>query len=608
MHKLIKYFSFKKRKIIFLSTLDTFFSVSILSLLIFLNHYENFFYNSENIFITFFYLFGFILINFFTKTYNQSHSFLNFILIQKLLINIFIFSLILFSFKIYIYNSVTFSFIFFIIYANFTFSLISKFLISFMLSKYRNLNRKNKIAIYGLGDISNIFFEQFADLFEYQAFITNELPKFKFYKGSIPILNIDEFLRSNLINEVKTIYICLDDLKDIDKSNIVNKFKYKPVTLKFISDNIKINKNRLNLSHFVNININYLRLNEEISINTNNIFSKLKNKKILITGAGGSIGSEIAIQIINQYDFSEIFLLDHSEENMFNLKNKISKNRKKISFILTSLNDYEFISNTLSQINPDIIIHAAAYKHVELLEKNNTNFIQNNILSSLNLYKKFSESFDGLFLFISSDKAVNPKSLMGWSKRICEILLLALNKKNNFNNLSIVRFGNVIGSSGSFIPIFINQIKNGGPITITNFKASRYLMSIREAVMLVLETLTFQSKGSVYLFNMKNPIKIYDIIINLLNLYGLKEKNEFQDGDIEIIETGLKEGEKLHEEIVSNINILKSENDHIFESIENQTFTNLDIQKEIEKLNILKHQHPKKLIDYGVNIEKKIQI
>lgn len=609
MHNFINFFDTRLKKIIFLFFLDFIFSILLSISIIFIFHYEFFFYAFNNFLYTIFIFFGYPLINLLSKTYNQSHRFFDYSMIKKVLVNILVFSIPLFLMKYFNYKLIAFNFLIFLIYANFTFSILSKFFISTLLNRFKKLD-KDRVVIYGTGSFANKFKDQFFDLFEIVAFLNNKEDNLKTYIDNIPVISIKSFFKSDLIINVNRVYVCLDNINPDTKSNLISDFKNYKIHLKFLNNNDILNKDKINLSNFLDIDLNDLRINEEVSIDKKNINNFLKNKSVLITGAAGSIGSEITNQIISEYQISKLYLLDHSEENIFLINKKFNLiENKKVKLILGSINDYSFISSLIKKIKPDVLIHTAAYKHVNIIENSDSNYIQNNILSTLHLYETFSNSVNGNFLFISSDKAVNPLSLMGWSKRICEIFLLKYNHLYQFKNLSIVRFGNVLGSSGSFIPIFIDQIKNGGPITITDKKATRYLMSIKEATNLVLETLTFSKDGDIYLFNMKNPVSIYKIIKNLLNLYGLKEKSKFfKDGDIEILEIGLKKGEKLHEEIIDDINILSSKNNHIFKYESKIDLSQIDLNDEISKLKKLKYSDKLLINEYAVKLEKQIKI
>lgn len=289
----------------------------------------------------------------------------------------------------------------------------------------------------------------------------------------------------------------------------------------------------------------------------------IKNKIVLVTGAGGSIGSELSVQIF-KLNPSKIILVDFSEASMFLILqtlNKFSNKNIKVIPELGSTTDQKFLNSVFKKYKPEIVFHASAYKHVSLLENNKIEAIKNNIFSTLNLCKIARFSKVEQLILISSDKAVRPSSLMGATKRISELIIGAFvldMKKHSYNDLlptrfSSVRFGNVLGSSGSVVKIFQKQINDGGPLTITHPEVIRYFMTISEAAELVIQS-AFLSKGEgeVFLLDMGEPIKIKRLAEQMIFLSGLKikNKNKNNNGNIEIIYTGLKPGEKLKEELL----------------------------------------------------------
>ena len=251
------------------------------------------------------------------------------------------------------------------------------------------------------------------------------------------------------------------------------------------------------------LSLNDLRfLNLEQSINSENLkFDKIdyfKNKKVLVTGGAGSIGSEICRQLIRQM-CKKVFCLDNNEYGIYKIRDLKDKS-KKIDMILGDVNDYNFIVNFLKTHKVDVVIHCAAYKHVNILENNLVQAVQNNTIGTYNLCKASLEN-NADFLLISTDKAVEPTSILGYSKRAAENLTRFLSAKNPKKIANIVRFGNVIGSSGSAIPNFLDQINNNSPITITHKKASRYFMSINQACYLVLKTFDLKIRNKIFFFS-----------------------------------------------------------------------------------------------------------
>ena len=273
-------------------------------------------------------------------------------------------------------------------------------------------------------------------------------------------------------------------------------------------------------------------------------------------------------------DPKNLFLIDFSELNLFNLKKQLDliKNQFKINTTinlkLLNLVDkknlelfFDEISSIVNKI--DFVFHCAAYKHVNLVEENKMFSFKNNILSTINIANRSINSFVNKFVLVSSDKAVRPKSMMGITKYLSEVYIQKISKNSQLTNFSIVRFGNVLGSSGSVLPIFKSQIEAGGPITVTDPNATRFFMTIEEASYLVIQASIIAEKSEILLINMGNPVKVLDLAKKLISFYGLKEKTKDYPDGIEIIITGLKKGEKLHEELLTNEKSMKTINENL---------------------------------------------
>ena len=302
----------------------------------------------------------------------------------------------------------------------------------------------------------------------------------------------------------------------------------------------------------------------------------------MITGAGGSIGSELSRQILNLIP-SKIILVELSEFNLYKINQElIELKRNKIFFkiqiipLIASVTDKEKISKIINTYKPDIIYHAAAYKHVSLVEENICEGIKNNIFGTIITLNAAVKENVSSFVLVSSDKAVRPTNIMGATKRIAELYLMALSKemKNSKMKLCAVRFGNVLGSSGSIIPKFKKQIHEGGPITLTHPDVTRYFMTIPEAVQLVINAGLLSDGGDIFLLDMGKPVKIRDLIYRIVKLSGLEVRDEKNpDGDIVIDVLGLRPGEKLYEELLVGSDQQKTKNPKIFKA--NDPYINL---------------------------------
>jgi len=296
--------------------------------------------------------------------------------------------------------------------------------------------------------------------------------------------------------------------------------------------------------------VSYLDLlgRDEVQLDINAIEKLIKGKRILITGAGGSIGSELVRQCL-EYDPGSLILLDNSEQNLFTIEQEIAFIEKKtlVRSVLANIRDKNLLQNTFQEYRPQVVIHAAAYKHVPMQELHPWSAVSTNVMGTLNLVQLAQTYNTEKFVLVSTDKAVHPVNIMGATKRLAEKVIQSIEEIEHSTIFLAVRFGNVIGSSGSVIPIFHNQINRGGPLTITHPEMSRYFMSITEAAQLTLQAGAMgDSTGQIFLLDMGKAVKIKDMAYDLIRLSGLEPEK-----DIPIIYTGLRPGEKLYEELIS---------------------------------------------------------
>jgi len=282
-----------------------------------------------------------------------------------------------------------------------------------------------------------------------------------------------------------------------------------------------------------------------VKLDMDGISGLLNDKSILVTGAGGSIGSELCRQIA-RFGPEKIILLDASEESLYRIETEFKHNLpdQRVVAVLGGVQNEYLLSRVFNKHRPEIVFHAAAYKHVPLIEKNPWQGILNNVLGTHCVLKQCIENKTGQFLFVSTDKAVRPTNVMGASKRMCELLVQAYT--GNGTKMMSVRFGNVVGSSGSVIPLFREQIRQGGPVTVTHPEVTRYFMTIPEATQLILQAGYLGDDGSIYILEMGTPVKIADMARDLIRLSG-----KDPDRDIAIEFTGLRPGEKLYEELIT---------------------------------------------------------
>lgn len=285
---------------------------------------------------------------------------------------------------------------------------------------------------------------------------------------------------------------------------------------------------------------------DPIKVNQEGINSFIKDKTVMVTGGGGSIGSELCRQII-KYNPKKLLILDIYENNAYEIQMELERRYPEadISTLIGSIRDYDRMEAIFSKYRPDIVYHAAAHKHVPLMEKSPNEAIKNNCMGTLNVVKLSDKYKVDNFVLISTDKAVRPTNIMGATKRICEMIVQTYARKSEHTRFAAVRFGNVLGSNGSVIPLFLKQIEEGGPVTVTHKEITRFFMTIPEAVSLVLQASLFAKGGEIFVLDMGKPVRIYELAENLIRLRGFKP-----NVDIKIEVIGLRPGEKLYEEIL----------------------------------------------------------
>ena len=442
--------------------------------------------------------------------------------------------------------------------------------VSYVILFLNKENSKNKIniLIYGAGYGGNEFLNYINQKNNYKVFgfIDDNEKKNGSYLNGIKIFNYNNIQNLIIKNKIKKIFISIPSLDKEKRKKIINnllKFDLEILSLPFLENFDKVN---FDLDNFAKINFEDLfGRNINLKFNSQIVIS---NKTVIVTGAGGSIGSELAVQIINLKP-RKIILLDNSEYNIYNLQKNIQKinlaNNIKIIYLLTSILDKNQLNFYFKKYNPDYLFHTAAYKHVNILETSVIQAINTNVFGTLNLLNVSKDIGLEKFVFVSTDKAVKPTSVMGMTKRLSEIIIQSYATKfKNITSYSIVRFGNVVGSSGSVIPLFLKQIKNKEPITITDPNVERYFMSISEAASLIIETLNLDGNGSIYVLEMGERIKILDLAKKLINISGNSLKNKSNpNGEIEIKYIGLQPGEKIYEELYSG-ELIKTENKNIY--------------------------------------------
>ena len=414
----------------------------------------------------------------------------------------------------------------------------------------KNFNNKLQIGsdekiIYGVGEGGVQAYKHLINSnFKVKYFVDDNKKLQGKKKFSIEIISFNQLKQLSERYLVSNILIAIPSLAGNKLDNFVKKLEKISPNVEFLTSKKNLTSNNINLSDINSVVINNILNRKEKKFHTG-LFKDIINKNILITGAGGSIGSELCRQLA-EFKVNKIVALDNSEISIYNLI-KTHKNKKKIKFILGDIIDYNLISELIKRNKIDIIYHTAAYKHVSILEKNLVAAVKNNVIGTINILEN-SVKNNCNFIFISTDKAVKPTSNLGITKRIAEIICQSYKDVKKNSKINIVRFGNVFGSVGSAIPLFLEQINNNLPITITNKKVKRYFMTIKEACLLLLASTAYHTSRGTLILNMGKPILVIDIIKKLITL-----RERFNPTyKYLIIETGLGKGEKLTEELVIN--------------------------------------------------------
>ena len=316
---------------------------------------------------------------------------------------------------------------------------------------------------------------------------------------------------------------------------------------------------------------------DPVELDNNNIKSLINEKVVLVTGGGGSIGEELCRQIM-LHNPKQLLMLDIYENSLYDIELELKAKYpdSDIQAIIANIRDKERMFEIFEEFSPEIVFHAAAHKHVPLMENNPTEAIKNNVFGTYNLVNACDKYGTKRFILISTDKAVNPTNIMGATKRLCEMIIQAKDKESETEYVA-VRFGNVLGSNGSVVPLFKKQIAEGGPVTVTHKEITRFFMTIPEAVALVLQSITYAKGGEIFVLNMGEPVKIYDLAKSLIELSGLTPGE-----DIEIKFTGLRPGEKLYEELLMDEENLQATGHEKIFITEPMEFTMDDIEEKLD--------------------------
>jgi len=423
---------------------------------------------------------------------------------------------------------------------------------------------RKKIILIGAGDTAQIILRQALQQVENRISIIGFLDDDKDKIGSrlhdVPVLGSIDIL-PDLNLDYDEIFICTPSANRVQMSRIIDICKGTKKPFKTLPSISELIEGKISLSQFREVSLLDLLGREEVMLDKGSINNFIRGKRVLVTGAGGSIGSELVRQCI-KFEPSVLVMLDISELNLFEIDREIITEESRVLFkpVLSDIKDHSVVDQVFNEFEPQVVFHAAAYKHVPMQEYFPWEAVKTNVFGTSNVSEISIKYGVEKFVLVSTDKAVKPVNVMGATKRLAEMVTQNYNRVQNKTEFMAVRFGNVLGSSGSVIPIFQEQIKNGGPVTITDPDMERYFMSIPEASQLILQAGSLGIGGEVFILDMGDPIKIIDIANELIRLSGYEPEL-----DIPIKFTGTRPGEKKIEELVLPTEHLdKTKHDKIF--------------------------------------------
>ena len=425
--------------------------------------------------------------------------------------------------------------------------------------------RKKNVIIYGAGSAGRQLSVALTQSDEYKVvcFIDDQVLTQDHSINGIevyPIKLLEKLISQKNISEV---LIAIPSLSRIRRREIIESLEPYQVIVRSLPSLAELVRGELKIDDLRKIDIKDLLGRASIKPNNKLLKVKIVDKVVLITGAGGSIGTELSRQILSLKP-KKLILFEVSEAALYQIEQdlvEISDSNVEILPILGSVRYLTKLEHIFKQYGVQTVYHAAAYKHVPLVEHNQSEGVLNNAIGTWRVAEAAIASAVETFVLISSDKAVRPTNTMGATKRVSELILQGLSKNQNITCFSMVRFGNVLDSSGSVIPLFKKQIKSGGPVTVTDKKIVRYFMTVQEAVELVIQAGAMGTGGDVFVLDMGNPVLIKDLAEKIIRLSGLQVKDELNpNGDIEIQYVGLRPGEKLYEELLVGENVTKTEN------------------------------------------------
>ena len=420
-----------------------------------------------------------------------------------------------------------------------------------VLNKYRNIKTSNNVMIIGAGEATNVIMREIQNS-SYLAnsniacIIDDDRRKVgKYIRGVKVIGTRDKIKEAAKLYDIDEIIFAIPSASNEVKRDILNICKETDCTLKILPGVYQMVDGEININSIRNVDVLDLLGRDPIEVDIESIMGYVKDKVIMVTGGGGSIGSELCRQLVSHKP-KQLIIFDIYENNAYDIQQELKINYPDANVVtlIGSIRNVSRLESVFAQYKPDIVYHAAAHKHVPLMEVSPDEAVKNNVVGTWNVARMADKYGVKKFVMISTDKAVNPTNVMGATKRICEMIVQTYNEISKTDFVA-VRFGNVLGSNGSVIPLFKRQIEAGGPVTVTDPNIIRYFMTIPEAVSLVLQAGAYAKGGEIFILDMGEPVKIDDLAKNLIRLSGYT-----LGVNMEIKYTGLRPGEKLYEELL----------------------------------------------------------
>ncbi len=472
-----------------------------------------------------------------------------------------------------------------------TYRIIARYILIFDLVNRGNAvkddNQLKKVLIVGAGNAANEIIKtihaNMSQIYDIVGIVDDNKKRFGYTISGVKIIgNRNDIIKICEENKVDFIFFSIARIDNENKRQILNICQATNAKVRILPGMREIVNDKKLFESLRDVEIEDLLGRDPIKLDNNNIANLIKNKTVLVTGGGGSIGSELCRQIM-KHKPERLVMVDIYENSLYDIELELKSKypKMKIDAIIASVRDKKRIEQIFETYHPYLVFHAAAHKHVPLMENSPLEAIKNNVFGTYNVVNTCDKYNVKRFVLISTDKAVNPTNIMGATKRLCEMIVQAKDKVSSTEFVA-VRFGNVLGSNGSVVPLFKKQILAGGPVTVTHKEITRFFMTIPEAVELVLQAITYANGGEIFVLDMGEPVKIYDLAVSLIKLSGLVP-NE----DIKIEITGLRPGEKLYEELLmAEEGLEKTEHNKIFIA-EPSDITINDIEEKLEKLDDL---------------------